>query len=64
MAGACYYAYGANASDNIVLTISDGPVKMTVEVMLLLHLIAAFPIITNPPAQFFECKLNIDPGIY
>ena len=33
--------------------------KMLVEIMLLLHLITAFPIITNPPAQFFEEMLNV-----
>merc|ERR1711953_1661395 len=45
--------------DNIVLAMSAGPAKMTVEIMLLLHLISAFPIITNPPAQFFEGFLGI-----
>lgn len=38
---------------------SHGWVKSVVEIMLLLHLITAFPIITNPPAQFFEQLLGI-----
>ena len=57
-----YFAYGANAKANIVLSISDGPIRLTVEIMLLMHLIAAFPIITNPPAQFFEYMLKIPAG--
>ena len=30
--------------------------------MLLLHLVTAFPIITNPPTQFFEHLLKIPAG--
>ena len=45
--------------DNIVLAMLPGWMKMLVEIMLLLHLITAFPIITNPPAQFFEEMLNV-----
>ena len=43
---------------------SDGWMRMVVEVMLLLHLVTAFPIITNPPAQMFEQLLNIPAGKY
>ena len=46
-------------TDNIVLAMPGGWMKMLVEIMLLLHLITAFPIITNPPAQFFEEMLNV-----
>lgn len=70
MAVAGYYSLGApvfgvdgvqiqGVTDNIVLAMSDGPTRIVVEVMLLLHLITAFPIITNPPAQFFEQILGI-----
>ena len=45
--------------DNIVLAMSGGWEKVTVEIMLLLHLVTAYPIITNPPAQFFEQVFNI-----
>merc|ERR1712109_407287 len=38
---------------------SSGWQRIVVEGMLLLHLITAYPIITNPPAQFFEQMLNI-----
>ena len=58
-----YYSYGNQAEANIVKTMSPGWIKVIVEIMLLLHLIAAFPILTNPPAQFFEQLLNIPSGI-
>merc|ERR1712179_256153 len=59
MATACYYSLGDVVTPNIVLAMSEGGVTKVVEVMLLLHLITAFPIITNPPAQFFEQLLKI-----
>jgi len=59
MAVGCYYSLGTAVEDNIVLAMLPGWMKMLVEIMLLLHLITAFPIITNPPAQFFEEMLNV-----
>ena len=59
MAIAPYYAYGDHAEANIVKALSSGWIKTTVEIMLLLHLVAAFPIILNPPAQYFEHILEI-----
>ena len=59
MAAGCYFAIGANVTDNIVLAMSGGWQKVTVEVMLLLHLITTFPIIMNPPAQILEHLLHI-----
>jgi len=59
MAAGCYFSLGDHVEDNIVLAMSDGWMRITVEIMLLLHLITAYPIITNPPAQFFEQLLNI-----
>ena len=59
MAAGCYFALGDRVLDNIVNSMSDGWERITVEIMLLLHLITAYPIITNPPAQFFEEVLNI-----
>ena len=43
---------------------SDGWMRVLVEVMLLLHLVTAFPIITNPPAQMFEQLLGIPAGTW
>jgi len=54
-----YFAYGSAAPSNIVLALEHGPIRITIEIMLLLHLISAFPIITNPPAQYFEHIFNI-----
>jgi len=59
MAAGCYFALGDVVQDNIVLSMPSGWEKITVEIMLLLHLITAYPIITNPPAQFFEEVFNI-----
>lgn len=59
MAACGYFALGDRVRDNIVLSMSDGWQKIVVEVMLLLHLVTAFPIITNPPTQFFEQLLRI-----
>jgi len=59
MAVGCYYSLGSLVTPNIVLAMTPGWTKVVVEVMLLLHLITAFPIITNPPAQFFEELLRI-----
>ena len=62
MAAIPYYAFGEDAKDNIALSISSGPLKVTVEIMLLLHLVAAFPILLNPPAQYFENLMEIPLG--
>ena len=59
VAAGCYFSLGDNVTDNIVLAMSSGWQRIVVEVMLLLHLITTFPIITNPPAQFFEKLLHI-----
>ena len=59
MGVAGYYAYGGEAFPNIVKNLSHGPIRITVEICLLLHLVAAFPIILNPPFQYFEHILNI-----
>ena len=57
-----YFSFGSGCKSNIVLSISTGYVRLVVEIMLLLHLITAFPILTNPPAQFLEFALNIPEG--
>lgn len=54
-----YFAFGGRVADNVALTITNGPLKVTTEIMLLLHLVAAFPILLNPPAQYFENLLKI-----
>jgi len=59
MASACYFSLGDHVTDNIVLAMSDGWERIVVEIMLLLHLVTAFPIILSPPTQFCEKLLNI-----
>jgi hypothetical protein len=34
-----YFAYGGAVLSNVVLSITDGPIRIVVEVMLLLHLV-------------------------
>ena len=63
IAAGCYFSLGDQVTDNIVLAMSDGWQRITVEIMLLLHLVTAFPIILNPPAQFCEKLLNIPSGM-
>merc|ERR1719499_1364807 len=38
MAAGCYFSLGDHVEDNIVLAMSDGWMRITVEIMLLLHL--------------------------
>jgi hypothetical protein len=38
-------------------------VKIAVEVLLMLHLVSAFPIVVNPNNQFFEELLGFPKGI-
>ena len=57
-----YYSLGDQAAANVVLSLSPGPVRITIEVMLLLHLVAAFPILINPPCLYFEQLFNIPSG--
>ena len=61
MAAGCYFGLGDQVTDNIVMAMSSGWQRVVVEIMLLLHLITTFPIITNPPAQAFEKLLQIPP---
>ena len=63
MAVGCYFSLGDQVKDNIVLAMSSGWERVVVEIMLLLHLITTFPIITNPPAQFFEQLFKIPSGL-
>ena len=59
-----YFSLGDEAASNVVLNLSPGPVRIVIEIMLLLHLISAFPILINPPCQYFEQLFSIPSGIY
>ena len=64
LAVAGYYCYGDAAESSIVNTMSHGPLRITAEVCFLIHLIAAFPIVFNPGAQYFEELMNIPSSKY
>jgi hypothetical protein len=54
-----YFTLGDCVNDNIIMSLSDGPVKTAAEAVLLLHLVTALPIVINPPSQYFEEILHI-----
>ena len=64
MAAAGYFQLGERASNDggIVCVLCDGPMKLIVEVLLLVHLISAYPMFLNPPNQFFEKIMGIPPS--
>ena len=59
-----YYALGDQAEANVVLNLSPGPIRIVIEIMLLLHLISAFPILINPPCLYFEQLFKIPSGMF
>lgn len=59
MAATGYFLLGDLLEGSVIDSLCDGPVKITVEVLFLIHLISAFPILINPPNQFFEGLLKI-----
>jgi len=50
---------GDKLENSVIDSLCDGPVKVAVEILFLVHLISAFPILLNPPSQFFEGLLKI-----
>ena len=59
-----YLCYGDATQSSIVNTISHGSLRITAEVCFLVHLISAFPIVFNPPSQYFEELMNIPSSKY
>lgn len=61
MAATGYFQLGSLARDDgsIVCALCEGGLKVGVEVLLLVHLISAYPMFMNPPNQFLEEKLGI-----
>ena len=57
-----YFSLGNCVKENVILSMSDGGLKMAAECVILLHLVSALPIIINPPSQFFEEILHIPKG--
>lgn len=54
-----YIIYGAQASDNILESMSPGPMLYIVEVLITLHLFCSFIIVINPVCQETEELLRI-----
>jgi len=50
---------GDRVDASVVDSLCNGSVKVVVEILFLIHLISAFPIILNPPSQMFENILHI-----
>lgn len=63
MAAVGYYQLGLLADNDggIACVLCDSPIKLAVEILLLIHLISAYPMFLNPPNQFFESMLGIEP---
>ncbi|XP_013789686.2 amino acid transporter AVT1J-like [Limulus polyphemus] len=49
-----YAVYGSNVKSNILLSVTPGPIRTTIEVFLALHLFFAFLIVVNPTCQELE----------
>jgi len=62
MAAVGYFELGNAVANNVVESVCNGTIKVVIQVLLLLHLMAAFPIMMNPPNQFFENILGIPPN--
>lgn len=54
-----YKVYGINAKDNILESVSPGPMLYTVQVLITLHLFCGFIIVVNPVCQDLEELLRI-----
>jgi len=61
MAATGYFQLGDLAENDggIVCVLCDGTIKIITEILLLVHLISAYPMFLNPPNQFFENILGI-----
>ncbi|XP_059143840.1 uncharacterized protein LOC131931155 isoform X2 [Physella acuta] len=54
-----YMVYGINTNDNILQSVSPGPMQYTVEVLITLHIFCSFIIVINPVCQELEDLLRI-----
>ncbi|CAG5136187.1 unnamed protein product, partial [Candidula unifasciata] len=54
-----YKFYGINAQDNILESVSPGPMLYTVQILITLHLFCGFIIVINPVCQDLEEILRI-----
>ncbi|KAI8791411.1 amino acid transporter ANTL1-like isoform X2 [Biomphalaria glabrata] len=54
-----YYVYGSHTKDNILQSMSTGPMQYTVEVLITMHIFCSFIIVINPVCQELEELLRI-----
>ncbi|UYV83376.1 hypothetical protein LAZ67_23000819 [Cordylochernes scorpioides] len=57
-----YQVYGTSLSDNILENLPEGPLRLTIEVLVSIHLFFAFLLVINTPAQEIEEILKIPRG--
>ena len=46
----------------IACVLCDSNIKLVVEILLLIHLISAYPMFLNPPNQFLEKMIGLPPS--
>ncbi|KAL0852451.1 hypothetical protein ABMA28_000627 [Loxostege sticticalis] len=59
-----YAVYGESAAPNIAASLKDTPLKLVGNVLMALHLVAAFVILINPVCQEMEELYNVPRGIH
>jgi len=54
-----YSVYGINVKDNIFDSLSKGPLLITANILITIHLISAYIILQNPLSQFLEQPFGV-----
>lgn len=57
-----YFFYGEDTKENILLSLPDGPMTTSANILIAVHLILAFLILANPISQGLEEILNVPQG--
>lgn len=58
-----YFIFGNQVDANITETITSGPLCMTAQILLIIHLFCAFIVVINPSFQDLEEYLHLPHGI-
>merc|ERR1711935_37113 len=63
MATTGFFELGDTAVNDggIVCVLCEGPLKVTVEALLIIHLLSAYPMFLSPANQFLENLIGIEP---
>ena len=59
-----FVAYGTDVNANILQSLPDGWIRITVDILIMTHLFFAIIIVFNPVAQHLEDTLNIEHGTF